>query len=198
MRERNLDSKSLILVLAALTLFCCPWTSALGEDDAQALVHKNEACQNAIYRSPDFAPLRVHIPVDIYRTAPEQLADTNFVSDEEIHAISLTHPLAQVCWAEFLNELSKLNPSLAVIWTNRITKAQKSLIDLLQKKQSWGQHIRRSLDAALDGRAQFAAEAQRSVAGAYQSSQTESAPQLAAALAQFQETQQTIKGLNLR
>src|SRR5262249_48400354 len=83
-----------------------------------------------------------------------------------------------------------------------ITKGEDSLIDLIQKKQSWGAHVRRVRDATIEGTAELQAEAQRITTGLQQSHEAElaqrqaAAQAAAAALAQYAQTQQIIANMN--
>jgi len=79
-----------------------------------------------------------------------------------------------------------------------MTKGEDSLIDLIQKKQSWGAHVRRVRDATIEGTAEVQAEERRIVAGLQQSHEAELAQRqrAAEALSQWAQTQQVINAMN--
>ena len=79
-----------------------------------------------------------------------------------------------------------------------MTKGEDSLIDLIQKKQSWGAHVRRVRDATIEGIAELQAEERRVVAGLQQLHEAELAQRqrAAEALGQWAQTQQVINAMN--
>lgn len=166
--------------------------------NAQSASQRAEACGLARYNSPDFAPLRPHIPVNWNRVTLEQLADTHLATDEEIHALLAVHPSAQACRQDFLNQIALTAPSMVPIWASLYAKSDDSLVDLIQKKQSWGDHLRRVRSATAEEQAQQSAEEQRLLAGLNQSHQAEIAQRQAAAnaMSQYLQTQQIINNLN--
>ena len=76
------------------------------------------------------------------------------------------------------------------------------MIDLIQKKESWGAHVRRVRDVTIAGTAELQAQGQRISAGLQQSHEAElaqrqaAAQATAAALAQYSQTQQIINNMN--
>ena len=122
-------------------------------DSADAQVRKFDTCQLAVYNAPEFDPIRPHIPRNVFQATTEQLSDTSLPTDDEIRAILQLHPRSRTCYDEFLNGLAQSAPSLALISARRLTKTQDSLVDLLERKQGWGDHILRSREAALAWRA---------------------------------------------
>jgi len=117
--------------------------------DAQSVLRKFDACQLAVFNAPEFDPVRPHIPRNVFQATPEQLDDTNLATDEEIRAVLLLHPRSRVCYDELLSGLSRSAPLLAAIYATYLAKTQASLIDLLQRQQSWGAYLRGSKDASI-------------------------------------------------
>ena len=81
-------------------------------------------------------------------------------------------------------------------------KSDDSLIQLISKRQSWGEHTRQVRDLAIEGRSELTAEAERIATELQQSHQAElaqrqaAAQAAAAALAQYAQTQQIIANMN--
>jgi hypothetical protein len=77
-------------------------------------------------------------------------------------------------------------------------EADDDTITFVQRKRSWGEHVRRGRDRALAMQAGLQAEGQRIVAGLEQSHQAELARRQAAlnAMAQWAQTQQVISAMN--
>ena len=156
------------------------------------------ACIATVHDSAEYAPLRKHIPSKISDATLEQLADTNLASEEEIKAIFATHPKLQSCRQDFLSQISQTVSTVAPIFVTIWMKSDNSLVDLVQKKQSWGDHLRRRREAANEGQVQLAEENKRIMAGLSQSHQAELARRQAAANAftQYNQTQQIINNMN--
>jgi hypothetical protein len=110
----------------------------------------------------------------------------------------IIHPPLQSCRQNFLNQISETTPSLVPIIAVMLVKSEDSLVDLIQRKQSWGQHVRRVSDASVEASAPVQAEEQRIIAGLSQSHEAELARRQAAidALAQYAQTQQIIGAMN--
>jgi hypothetical protein len=95
-----------------------------------------------------------------------------------------------------------IDPTLVPIVLVAITKSEDSLIDLIQKKQSWGAHVKRVRDAIIAGTAELQAEGRRITSELQQSHEAELAQRQAAAqaataaLAQYAQTQQIIANMN--
>ena len=77
-------------------------------------------------------------------------------------------------------------------------EADDDTITFVQRKRSWGEHVRRGRDRALAMQAGLQAEGQHIVAGLEQSHQAELARRQAAAqaIAQWAQTQQAINAMN--
>lgn len=161
---------------------------------AQALT----ACLAAANASTDLAPIEAHMPLDITKATLQQLSDTSLMSDREKQSMLELHPKLQACREAFVNQVSQTTPSIAAIYAALYTKSEGSLIDLLQRKQSWGDHLRRVNGYIADARIQITQEEQRIVAGLNRSNEAELARRQAAtnAMMQYYETQQIINSMN--
>ena len=152
----------------------------------------------AIYDSPAYAPLRAHMPLDIRDATLQQLSDPSLATGTEVAAILQEHPQTQACRKAFLDEISQLTPSVGAIFMAQYTKSDDSLMDLIQKKQSWGQHEQRVRAAYEDGVSQNVAEMRRINADLQQSNQieVEQRQQAAGLMMQYLQTQQMINSMN--
>lgn len=157
-----------------------------------------QACVQTQYDSAEYEPLRKRIPLNINHATLEQLADRNLASDEEIKVIFATHPKIQSCRQDFLNQISQTTPTLVPVYATIMGKGENSLVDLIQKKQSWGDHLRRVKEAVNEGNVQIAEESKRITAGLNQSHEAELARRQAAADAfrQYNQSQQIINSMN--
>ena len=101
--------------------------------------------------------LNLHSLKDTYPTKPpmqptlEQLTDNNLVTDDELKIILELHPKMQLCRKQALDKISQSMPTVVPILLGIYIKSEDSVIDLIQKKQSWGAYVRRGRDAAIAG-----------------------------------------------
>jgi hypothetical protein len=202
-----MTSTRLVCTLAIAALLAACATAA--QRQYQTMVSNNQSavqdlrvCSEIVYNSAEFAPLRRHIPFKATDATLEQLSDNSLVTDDEIQLILAVHPQLQSCRKHALDRISLTTPTLVPIMLVVVTKGEDSLIDLLQRKQSWGAHVRRVRDAVVAGTAELQAEGQRITASLQQSHQVELAQRQAAAqssadaLARYVETQQIINNMN--
>jgi hypothetical protein len=187
-----------VFAIAAL-LAGCATTAAQREyqtmvSNDRTAVQDLQACTLAVYDSPEFAPLRRHAPYKATDATLEQLSDNSLATDDEIKLILENHPKIQACRKQAFDRISQSTPTLVPIMLAYITKTEDSLVDLIQKKQSWGAHVRRVRDATITGTAELQAEERRIVAGLQQTHEAELAQRqaAAAAFAQYSQTQQVI------
>ncbi len=164
---------------------------------AQSAQQEMAVCLQAVYSSPEYDPLRKHIPLDVRTATLEQLTDTNFATDAEIKAVLVLHPRTQECRTAFFNKVANVVPTMVPLYTEVMTKSEDSLIDLVQRKQSWGDHIRRVRDISAATQAKITAEAQRITSGLNQEHQAELAQRQAAlnALVQYYATSQMVTAM---
>jgi CRISPR/Cas system CMR-associated protein Cmr5 small subunit len=183
----------LVLLLSGCTTAAQRQYQSIAADN-QSAKQNLQACTLAIYISASYDLLRKHVPYDVNQLTLQQLSDNSFATPEEIDAILMIHPPLQSCRQEFLSQISQTTPSLVPTVAIMLAKAEDSLVDLIQKKQSWGQHVSRVRNALVEGSAQMQAEGQRIIAGLSQSHEAELARRQAAfdALARYAQTQQIL------
>jgi hypothetical protein len=152
------------------------------------------ACESAVYALAEFNPLRRHIPPVGEQPSLEQLTDASLATDDEIRALYSEHPKSNKCRQQYLDRLSPVLPGFVVIIAGSFTESENSLIDLIQKKQTWGDHTRRVKALSDSTRPQLVREGQRIDAGLEQSHEAELARRQAVvqAIANFVQTQEAI------
>lgn len=192
----------MILVGAAGGLVACA-TAAQRQyqtmsSNAKAASQAVRECTLAVYNAPESASLRVHFPFNVNMASLEQLSDTSLISEEEKQAVLNEHPKLQACREAFLTQLSQTTPSIAAIIADAYAQSENSLVDLLQKKQSWGDHLRRVKSITADTKIRTTEESQKIVAGLNRSHEAELTRRQAAsaALMQYYQTQQIINNMN--
>jgi hypothetical protein len=155
-------------------------------------------CSAEVYNSPEYAPIRRHVPLRTTDITLEQLSDATKATPEEIAIITATHPRLQQCRRAALEQIAQTTPTIVPIALTLIDKGENSLVDLVQRKQSWGDHVRRVKTAYTEASEQYAQESQRIVSGLELSHEAELARRQAAlnALAQWAQTQQVINAMN--
>jgi len=120
-----------------------------------------QLCAANVYNSPEFSPLRRHAPIKIIDATLEQLSDDSFATDDEIKAILQIHPKLQWCRQQALDRISQSTPTLSAIMLVMVTKNEDSLIELIRRKETWGQYTRRVRDVSVQGSNVLQAEARR-------------------------------------
>ena len=100
-------TKQQIIILVILPLMTACATAA--QRQCQTIVQSNtaaaadaKACTQAVYQSPDFAPLRAHVPPDIRAATLDQMTDTATVIPEEITALKATHAQISECRTRYI------------------------------------------------------------------------------------------------
>jgi hypothetical protein len=99
-------------------------------------------CTEAIYNAADFAPAKRRLPLDYALATLEQETSPGMANDVEIATVLQAHPKLQVCRKNFLDKLGKDTPSLVSTYATVLTLSEGSLAEVLQKKKSWGDHVR--------------------------------------------------------
>jgi hypothetical protein len=199
--RRGLSVAAVAVLLAGCATAAQRQYQAMVSNDRSA-VQDLQACAETVYNSPEYAPLRRHVPFRVTDITLEQLSDNSFATDDEVQLILETHPKMQSCRKQALDRISQSTPTLVPIMLVVLTKSEDSLIDLIQKKQSWGAHVRRARDAIIAGTAELQAEGRRITSELQQSHEAElaqrqaAAQAAAAALAQYAQTQQIISNMN--
>ena len=190
------------IALGALVLAGC---ATQAQQQAQMMMSNSESalaqvnsCTTSIYNSPDYAPLRPHIPLDLRQVTLEQLADTRKITKSEVKAIYAVHPKLQSCRQNYLDQIVQTTPSLASIEAATFSRNNLDIVKLVHGKLTWGQFVERTQSVFAEGAEQLSTEAQRILAGLQQSHEAELARRQAAfnALAQYAQTQQMIDNMN--
>jgi hypothetical protein len=167
-------------------------------NDNQGAWQTIEECSTAIFYSSDFEPLRRHTPFSVNQATLQQMTDSSLATEDEIAAFFKIQPEKQACRTPFLNRISQTMPTLAAVWASMFAKSDDSVIDLIKKRQSWGDHIRRLRDASAEADSQAALEGHRIAEGLQRSNDAELARRQAAvnAMLQYNQTQQIINNMN--
>jgi hypothetical protein len=198
------NGTSRIAALIALGAFLSACGTA-AQRQAQAITANNAeasqnflACRTALYNSPSYEPVRRHEPSDIMLLSLPQIMDQNRATDVEVAAILAWHSQIQVCRKAFLDEVGRLTPAVVPIFAAQFTEGDNSLVDLIQRKESWGEHEKRMAAAHDEAVSRNAAETQRINAGLQQSSEAElqRRQQAGAAILQYVQTQEMINSMN--
>src|SRR6516165_11553130 len=87
-----------VLTIAAFLAGC----ATAAQRQYQAMASNNQSavqdlriCSETVYNSPEFAPLRRHLPFKVTDATLEQLSDNSLASDDEIKVILALHPQLQ-------------------------------------------------------------------------------------------------------
>lgn len=192
-----------ILLSTAVLLLCACATQAQREaqairTNAHEIVQNLKTCADTAYNSPEFAPLRAHIPLTLADVTLQQLSDPSFASSEEIRAILINYPELQQCRKNFLTGLSATEPSTVPIFAATFNRNDDDLLRLMQHKMTWGKYVRLVRDRAVETQAAVEEQEAQIFGQLRQEHQAELAQRqrAAEALAAWAQTQQLINAAN--
>lgn len=194
--------KQILRVVGLVALLAGCATAA--QREFQTMTHNNRSavenlkiCVSQVYNSPGFTLLRRHISPNGDPTL-EQLNDPSLATSAEVKVILAEHPNMQACRQQFVSAVSRATPTTAAIWADAFIRSDDSLLDLINRKQSWGEHARRIRDLMAETRTHLLAEGNRIVADLKQENEAELARRQAAldTIARWAQTQQMINTMN--
>jgi hypothetical protein len=183
--------------LAALLSGCAPTVQRQDQPAAssQSANQDLQACLRAVYYSSEYVPLRPRIPLDMNDATVGQISDASLATDDEIGTILLTHPKVQACRNAYLDRIDQTTPTIAAIVADGYARLEQSLIDLIEKNETWGEHLRRTRAISVASQSELAAENRRIAAGSAQSNEAELARRHSAAFQAYEQTQQIINNM---
>ena len=120
-------------------------------------VDQMRTCTEAVYNAAPFEAARRHLPADYGQATLEQETDPGVAKDPEIAAVLLAQPQLQACRQAFLDKIGADMPSLIPTYAGLLALIDSSLYEVMQKKKSWGDHVRdvklllKKVDSELDG-----------------------------------------------
>jgi hypothetical protein len=161
-------------LLVAVTAYALSLAACASEGRTQNVlialtVQQLNTCQMQVYNSEESTPLRKVLPFKFSDATPEQLANENYATDEEIAALRAMHPSNRACAEVALDQLAQEAPALVSIETANANDAVNSWIDLIQRRQTWAAHIRRIRDLDEAARTKIVSELQKNDTGTAQS-----------------------------
>ena len=175
-------NSSIAIVLLGLTLAGCV------PQQQREMVQATTICLQAVYDSPEGAPLRAHQPFNVRDASLAQLANPAFATPAEVAAITAIHPRYQACQKELLDRMSSLAPSEAPIFAKHFRNTDDDLLSVVQRRMTWGDFTRRPRDRSAASQVLVVAE-ERRLAAEDQARATAVLQELAIAAALRQATQ---------
>ena len=105
---------TILLILALGTARTIPVLagSGLSDIDKAELANLGQ-CVEGMYHDPAYAPLQKKLPNDATGPSDTQLNDPTRVTDEEAHAIFVSHPVQSACENAAIEVIARDNPRLA-------------------------------------------------------------------------------------
>ncbi len=195
-------SRLMISAISLTLLSGCP-TAAQRQFQAmktgtQAAVTRMDNCISTIYNSPEYSVIRSHVPLDPRDATLAQLSDNSLISQSEWKIMSENYTKIQQCRKNFLEDLSKSEPSLVPILAKSYNKATDDLLALSAHRLTWGEFVARNRDRATETQAAVQAEDRRVVAELRREhqSEVEQRQRAAEALATWAQTQEMINAAN--
>jgi len=196
--------RKVLLLVAILSLGGCGYqTAAEWRADGvsrnwQAGPRILDSCMRTVYESDRFAPLRPHLPYDPAQASLAQMTNKKIATDEEIRTLFTVHPSIQECRQYYLNHTASATPTLVPPLATQYAKWDADVVQLIQKKLSWGQFATQQRTTAVEAQAQVAVEMQRVSAGLQSALDAEAAQRRAAAALAGYAAQQQLMNNRMR
>lgn len=190
-----------VLVITFLGAGCATQAQMAAQrivSNSRAVVAQAEACAAAAYNSPESAPIRPHLPLKVTDATLQQLMDQTRATDEEIKAIYAVYPKVQACQTALLEGLALTTPTIVPILADAYQEEQGRIINLIQRRITWGEYVTTSKSAVLQTDKNVQAAARQIEANLEQSHEAELQRRQAAinAMTQYYRTQQLINSMN--
>jgi hypothetical protein len=137
-----------VVVTAILVILCVVMTSCATTAQRQGaarsqgiqVVRQNwKSCTDKITSNPTYWTLFQHRPFSANKATLAQLADTGVPSDEDVDLIIAFHNEMANCRAQFVENAMQVDPGVVPIYTESWHKADLLMVDLIQKKITWGE-----------------------------------------------------------
>lgn len=135
------------LVLAACWLLGCA-TAAQRQAQQMAVANQQAAteglaCISAVYNNPQYSSLTAHFPFDPRKATIEQLTDRTLFDRSDIPLVSDMHSKSVVCRQQLLDTISRTTPALVPVLVESYAASDRDLLELVQRKISWGERVSR-------------------------------------------------------
>ena len=155
-------------------------------------------CSEAVWNSPESAPIRPHIPFDLKDATLDEMMDSSKPTPEEIAAIKAVHPQLVACRNTFLDKVNTTTSTIAAVFVENWNARDSLLIQLLQHEITWGKYITDGRTLATEEKKKILAEAQRIDANLQHSHEADMAQRQVAAKAMtdYLQTQEMINAIN--
>src|SRR5258708_15121260 len=133
------------LLLALLALAGCATAAQRQAEqigtNTQATGDQFRACVTTAYYAPESASFRLHVPFDIRDATLQQMTSTAKITDEEIQAIYVLHPRVNDCRKTAREGFARTTPSIVPLYTDTFNRGELALIDLIERKVTWGEYV---------------------------------------------------------
>jgi hypothetical protein len=192
-----------LAILAAVLCFSGCATAAQRQaqqirENSTSAILDFKTCEDAVWNSPEYAPLQRHSPLNLRDATIDQMMDSSKATPEEIAAIKAPHPQIVACRNTFLDRINLTTPTISTIFVENWDARDSYLIDLLQLKITWGKLLTESKTRAAEEHKKVLAEGKNIDANLQQSHEAELARRQTAAKAMtdYLQTQEMIDAMN--
>jgi hypothetical protein len=158
--------------------------------DVKGALVEAKACLASVYSSPDAAPLRAHIPLDMNAMTLAQLSDPTYASRTEISALMGIHPRILACRSALIAALGRTAPWGITIAQRLFAGGDDDKVLLVQRKLPWGEYVKRGRDRLLAASAEIQQQLSSTAAAGQQRMQDEAVRRAQQQATQVLEAQQ--------
>jgi hypothetical protein len=118
--------------------------AALMMQQAKPVMERGTICMAAVKNNPIYEPLARRTPFDGRDNATlRQLADTDKANEEEIELIIAANNESTPCRQYVVEGFMKILPSLVTIFVESYHQLEIAMVDLIQRKITWGEYNQR-------------------------------------------------------
>ncbi|HEY4374231.1 MAG TPA: hypothetical protein VGN52_20060 [Burkholderiales bacterium] len=132
-----------ILLLALLCASCAEDRVTKNMARLNSLAYEQlRNCYQTVYDRGDFEAARRRLPADYQTASTEQETDPSIARDPEIAAVLGARTRLEECRNTFFDKVRTDTPGLLPTYYTLMAYAEASLFEVMQKKKSWGDHVR--------------------------------------------------------
>jgi hypothetical protein len=140
-----------LAILLPVVLAGCGWgahgrASAL-EAELQQTRLQMQACLDAVWSNPAYAPLTVHLAKDANDITPLQLSDDKNLQDDEKPLFSQMYSGTAQCSQAEAEHAARAMPTTVLYLVERQNMIDDAALDLYQQRISWGEFNQRRKNA---------------------------------------------------
>ncbi|WP_460255351.1 hypothetical protein [Acidiphilium sp. MT5] len=141
----------LLLLIASVSLVSCGATAAQRQYQSDVTItHQSmealKLCADQIAQSGKYNQLAKHMPITSTHASVLQLADTSYISQQDIPLLSSYEHRVGLCERDFSSNISLVDPEIGSIASQGHQLQKNNAAIFIDGKENWGQFVERRQD----------------------------------------------------